>query len=105
MDRKLFDELTKQTVEQRQKTFDAYVDNVRTQKETKFVTAFYTLLKYMGVSQEDRDRFYQRHMMEFRELLVKPGSFDNYLNKALAGFDVFGLGFTLMFKNDDTKCV
>lgn len=97
MDRKLFDELTKQTVEQRQKTFDAYVDNVRTQKDTKFVTAFYTLLKYMGISQEDRDRFYQHHMMEFRELLLKPGSFDNYLNKALAGFDVFGLGFTLMY--------
>lgn len=97
MDRKLFDDLEKRTVEQRQQVFDAYVENVRTKKDTKFVSAFYTLLKYMGVSDEDRTRFYERHMAEFRELLVKPGSFDTYLDKALAGFDVFGLGFTLMY--------
>ena len=97
MDRKLFDDLTKQTVEQRQQTFDAYVENVTTQKETKFVTAFYTLLKYMGVSQEDRNRFYQHHMLEFRELLLKPGTFNTFLDKSLAGFDVYGLGFTLMY--------
>ena len=97
MDRKLFDDLEKRTVEQRQQVFDAYVENVRTKKDTKFVSAFYTLLKYMGVSDEDRTRFYERHMADFRELLVKPGSFDTYLDKALAGFDVFGLGFTLMY--------
>ena len=28
---------------------------------------------------------------------MKPGSFNTYLDRALAGFDVFGLGFTLMY--------
>jgi hypothetical protein len=51
----------------------------------------------MGVSQEDKNRFYQHHMTEFRELLLKPGTFNTFLDKSLAGFDVFGLGFTLMY--------
>jgi hypothetical protein len=70
---------------------------VTTNKDTMFVTAFHTMLKYMAVSNEDRDRFYQHHMSEFRELLLKPGSFDNFLDKSMAGFDVFGLGFTLLY--------
>lgn len=97
MDRKLFNDLAKQNIEQRQKTFDAYIEHLRTNKNTSFVNAFYTLLKYMGVSQEDKNRFYERHMIDFRELLLKPGTFDTFLDKSLAGFDVFGLGFTLMY--------
>jgi serine/threonine protein kinase len=97
MDRKLFNELQKKTVEQRRATFDAYIDNLKTQKDTKFVAAFNTMIKYIGVSQEDKNRFYQRHMAEFRDLLINPGSFDTYLEKALTGFDVFGLGFTLLY--------
>jgi hypothetical protein len=97
MDRKLFNDLTKKTAEQRQHTFDAYVENVTTNKDTMFVTAFHTMLRYMAVSNEDRYRFYQHHMSEFRELLLKPGSFDNFLDKSMAGFDVFGLGFTLLY--------
>ena len=97
MDRKIFNDLAKENIEQRQKTFDTYVEHLRTNKNTAFVDAFYTMLKYMGVSQEDKNRFYQRHMTEFRELLLKPGTFNTFLDKSLAGFDVFGLGFTLMY--------
>jgi serine/threonine protein kinase len=97
MDRKIFNDLAKENIEQRQKTFDTYVEHLRTNINTAFVDAFYTMLKYMGVSQEDKNRFYQHHMTEFRELLLKPGTFNTFLDKSLAGFDVFGLGFTLMY--------
>lgn len=97
MDRKMFDELAKKNIEQRQKIFDTYVEYLRKNINTDFVDAFYIMLKYISVSQEDKNRFYQRYMTEFRELLLKPGTFNTFLDKSLAGFDVFGLGFTLMY--------
>jgi len=97
MDKDFFADLEKKTAKQRRELFDAYIDNLKAKSETKFVSAFYTMLKYVGVSKEDKARLHERHMTDFRELLMTPGSFDEYLDKALAGFDVFGLGLTLLY--------
>ena len=97
MDRKLFNELTKATTEHRQHMFDSYIENLKTNTDTPFVNAFFTMLKYIAVTKEEKDRMYQHHMVDFRELLLKPGTFDTFLEKSLVGFDVFGLGFTLLY--------
>ena len=97
MNRKLFDELTRQTREQRMNTFDVYMNSIKKKGDNLFVKAFYTLLKYVTITKSDKDRFYQQHKEGFRELILEPGNYDDFLKRVLSGFDVFGLGLTLMY--------
>jgi serine/threonine protein kinase len=100
MNQKVFDSVAKQTAEQRLTTYEGYMKDLRTRNKTLFVDAFRILFidSFPKMGQR-RNAFHKKYWMGFKDLILQlqPGNYNDFLQKALSGFDVFGLGFTLLY--------
>lgn len=101
MNKKEFSLLAKQSVLERQSTFEMYMSNIRNKVNNPFVNAFSIMTTYI-FKKEDNERrktFTDKYMMAWKELLlsIQPNNYDEFLNKTIVGFDVFGFGLTLLY--------
>jgi serine/threonine protein kinase len=101
MNRKKFDIISKQTLEEREITFVKHLKYIDTKVDIPFVNSFSIMKSYLFKS-DDKYRqslFEDNYLLEWKELLfsIKQDNYNTFLNKAFYGFDVFGFGFTLMY--------
>ena len=99
--RNVFDQVAGKTEEEKKKTLEVYLKNIRTGADTAFVKAYQVFVRHC-VPKEDTDRrkrFVDRFWKAWRSLFlsVKPGAYSEFLQKTLNTFDVVGFGMTLMF--------
>lgn len=101
MNKKEFSLLAKQSVLERQSTFERYMSDIRNRSTTPFVNAFSIMTSYIFKKEdiERRKTFTDKYMMAWKELLlsIRQDNYDEFLNKTIVGFDVFGFGLTFIY--------
>ena len=101
MNKKEFSLLAKQTVLERQSTFDKYMAAIRIRVDNPFVNAFNIMSSYIfrKGDVERRKTFTDKYMIALKDLMlsIQPNNYDDFLNKSISGFDVFGFGLTLTY--------
>jgi len=101
MNKKEFTILSKQTVIERQRTFEQYRDAIKKRTNINFVNAYNIMISYI-FKRGDTERmqiFSDKYIMAWKELLlsIQLDKYDYFLIKTIEGFDLFGFGLSLMY--------
>jgi hypothetical protein len=101
MNRKEYSILAKQTVLEREATFNRYMNAIRNRANIPFVTAFNTMIQYIYTRDdaESKKEFVDKYWMGWKDLFmnIQTENYSVFLEKTLNGFDVFGFGLTLIY--------
>jgi hypothetical protein len=101
MNKKEYSILAKQTVLEREATFNRYMNAIRNRANIPFVTAFNTMIQYIYTRDdaETKKEFVDKYWMGWKDLFmnIQAENYSVFLEKTLNGFDVFGFGLTLIY--------
>ena len=101
MNKREYGILANQSVKERESTFEKYMNALRKKSNLSFVTAFEIMIEYI-FKREDKERrkiFSDKYWMAWRDLLlsISKENYNEFLDKTLYGFDMFGLGLSFLY--------